>query len=237
MKNTIGILSYNMPNLTDTLVEQIKELVKIPYELIVFDNGSDSDKVSKNTTNRKDNNTRLTGGMNAILDLAKGSDNVWLCTNDIAFKTDNDPLESLLNKLDGSIGCIHPSLIEPVSNYAYRYMLTSEGKTGVTKGHPMVDIICPLYTKKALDLNDWQFDSRFVYGWGIDYDSCLKLRRGGLEVAVDFDIVIAHQTSITYDSGKDKEFKNRHEYYGKAMDCMNSVMVEKYGANWRRFFQ
>ena len=238
MRITIGILSYNMPHLTDALYAELRQLVKVESTFVILDNGSDADKIAKATTHRFDDNKRLTGGMNRILDIAKGSDYVWLCTNDITFTTSADPVASMLAKTGESqqIGVIHPALQEePVKGYAYQYMINN-GKQGVYAGYPMVDIICPMYTKKAMEANEWQFDSRFEYGWGIDYDSCWKARQAGLRIAVDHDTRITHQTSITYDSGKDREFKNRNEYYDKAFKNMNAVMESKYGTNWRNIF-
>jgi GT2 family glycosyltransferase len=245
MRNVVGILSYNMPHLTDSLYNQLKALVKVPAEFVVLDNGSDKDKIAASTTHFAHPNSRLTGGMNRILKEAKGVDYVWLCTNDVRFVGGGDPLATMIGKCerDPSIGCVHPGLIEPVPGYAYQWMVAyplgstpASPRGGCTVGVPMVDIICPLYTRAAMDANNWEFDPRFAYGWGIDYDSCLKLRRAGLTVAVDFDVLADHQTSVTYDSGRDREFKNRNEYYGKAMENMSAVMTDKYGTEWRKLF-
>jgi hypothetical protein len=240
----IGILSYNMPELTDALVEQIKSKIKIPYKLIVFDNGSDKEKRSKYTTHFIEENTRLTGGMNNILHIARnevdGLEGIWLCTSDICLvDKDVDYLLSMALKCKSneSIGVIHPSLIKPVENYAYPWMIKIPGNElhkGYTINHPMVDIICPFYTKKALDVIGWEFEKRFEYGWGIDWLSCYQVRKAGLKIAVDFDILISHQTSVTYDTGNDKEFKNRKEYYQKASENMNKGMVEILGQDWRK---
>lgn len=241
MQNVIAILSYNMPHLTDSLYAQMKELVKIPCEIVVFDNGSDDGKAAVSTTHSRPDNTRLTGGLNSILQIVRGVDNVWLCTNDIVIESKIDPLASMLAKIETepSIGIIHPSLILPVPNYAYAWMIKepfAPDRTGVTKGHKMVDLICPVYTKATLDAMDWQFDPRWSHGWGIDYDSCLIARNVGLDVAVDFDLLVRHHTSVTYDSGNDHEFKNRHEYYNKAMEVFSQGMSDKYGHDWMRFF-
>lgn len=225
-----------MPHLTEALYTQLKSLVKVPVEYVVLDNGSDSDKFASCTTHFKSPNTRLTGGMNHILKEAKDSDYVWLCTNDIAFNTTVDPVQSMIDCINNNpqIGCIHPSLIEPVPNYAFPWMINKN--VGCTTGHSMVDIICPFFTKKAMDANAWEFDPQFAYGWGIDYDMCYKIRKAGMQIAVDHSLIATHQTSVTYDSGRDKEFKNRNEYYNKAFENMSFVMAGKYGPNWRKLF-
>lgn len=240
MKILVGILSYNMPNLTESLFNQLNLIIKYPAEYVVYDNGSDVEKIAKCTTHRSDINTRLTGGMNKILEIAKerNVDYCWLCTNDIQFQYNKDPLQSMVSKCekDKSIGIIHPSLIEPVRNYAYQWMVkipNCPDRIGYSKGHKMVDIIAPLYTKQSLVANNWKFDSRFLY-WGQDWDSSYITRKAGLQIAVDFDILLSHKTSAVYDAGNDKEFKNRQEYYKKAIESMKQVFTEKYGSEWRK---
>lgn len=246
MKFVIGILSYQMPHLTDSLVNQLKNIIKIPYHLIVLDNGSDENKIAASTTFRFNSNVQMTGGFNKILELAKiqdqetedGIGGVWLLTNDIQFQYASDPLLSL-TKIIGQfpdIGVVHPSLIEPVKNYAYSWMCKipqAPDRVGFTTNHTMVDIIAPLYSRKALEIMDWKFDSRFV-SWGIDFDSCYQVRKAGLQVAVDFDTLITHQTSAVYDAGQDPVYKNRNEYYRGASENMEKVFIEKYGTDWRK---
>ena len=176
MKIAIGILSYNMPSLTDSLYNRLKQIVKIPVEYIIFDNGSNPTKAANCTTHRTDINSRLTGGMNSILKIAKDkkADYVWLCTNDISIKTNTDPIESMINIFESnkSIGIIHPSLKnQPVPNYAYPWMckdITKIEKGYTANNHITYDIICPIFKAECLDLFDWEFEKRFEYGWGID---------------------------------------------------------------------
>ena len=240
MKIVIGVLSYNISELTDSFCNQLKKLIKEQYKLIVLDNGSDKEKIASSTTNRLFENTKLTGGMNEILKLSKSynPDIVWLCTNDISLEYNLDPIKSMIQKLEQNldVGVIHPSLIQPVPNYAYPWMIKKENETGITKNHIMVDIIAPVYTKYALNIIDWKFDKRFE-SWGIDWDSCYQIRKSGLKIAVDFDILLNHKTSVVYDTGNAKEFKNRQEYYKKASEQMNKIMIKKYGADWVKIMQ
>ena len=66
---------------------------------------------------------------------------------------------------------------------------------------------------------------------------CWKVRKQGLRIGVTFDLLLEHRTSVTYDSGNDKEFKNRQEYYKKAGEHMNQTMIEIYGENWAKMMQ
>jgi GT2 family glycosyltransferase len=220
--------------MTDELVYDLRKKIKIDHNLYVIDNGSIPSKIPSTTTHRFEDNKRLTGGMNRCLEVSKGSDLVWLITNDVWLNTEADPLEKMSSFLEHNldVGVLHPSIIKPVENYAYPWMLNENKSDNIYCN--MVDIICPIYTKKALDCFSWKFDDNFSYGWGIDYDSCYIARKAGLKIAVDYSIVVSHKTSITYDSGNDIEFKNRNEYYNKAMINMNEVMIAKYGSGWRK---
>jgi glycosyltransferase involved in cell wall biosynthesis len=233
MKVSVCILNYNMPQMTDELVEHLREKIKIDYDLIVVDNGSDMAANPKSTTHRFEDNRRVTGGLNRCLYNAKGSDAVWLLTNDSWIDNDVDPLQTMLSKIKEDTGVVHPSLIPPTPEYYYKWMLTTN-KTKQVVECPMVDMICPLYTKKALDTFGWKFDERFEQGWGIDYDSCYTVRQNGLKVLVDFDVVSTHKTSTTYKSGKDPLFKNKEQYYKAAYSDMTKGLTEKYGRDWKK---
>jgi hypothetical protein len=233
MKVAVCVLNYNMPDMTDDLVLQLNSKIKVKHDLFVIDNGSINGKVPKSVTHPYPDNKRLTGGMNRCLSVSNGYDLVWLVTNDVWISSDNDPVESAIKVFnsDNSIGIVHPSIIKPVPDYAYPWMLTENKSNNIFCN--MVDIICPFYNKKALDSNNWEFDTRFTYGWGIDYDSCYIARKSGLKVAMDYNCIVGHKTSVTYESGNSVEFKNKNEYYGKALADMYSGMNQKYGSEWK----
>jgi hypothetical protein len=56
MKTLVAILQYNTYELTDSLYENLKPYEKDIYDLIVVDNGSNSDKISKYTTHALEQN-------------------------------------------------------------------------------------------------------------------------------------------------------------------------------------
>ena len=126
-KVVVGILSYNMPHLTKALYEQLKQIIHYPVTYIILDNGSSLNKITEYYTHRLNENKKLTGGMNEILRIAKtyNPDYVWLCTNDIEFIGTSDPVRSMVNfcEEDKDIGIIHPSMIRPVPDYFYEWMI------------------------------------------------------------------------------------------------------------------
>lgn len=236
MKITACILSYNLPEATDELVENMKKMIsKPPYDLVVFDNGSDPDKISKYTTHRIEKNKRLVGGFNECFKIAKDnkSDYVWTLVNDIYFKTP-EPLFSLFSKISSNpkIGIIHPAIAK--DSFSFLDWMKEERRPRHTNiaQVPVIDHICHFYRKEALDVIGWQYDPAFYYGWGVDWDICYRIKKAGFKLMIDFDSIVFHKVSEVYKKGRDKEFKDEKQYYAAARRESNEVLIRKYGRNW-----
>jgi glycosyltransferase involved in cell wall biosynthesis len=236
MKTTIGILSFNNPNYTDRLVENINKLIKINYQLIVFDNGSDKDKISKYTTHRCDDNVRMTGGFNNIIKSANEFDYIWFFTNDCYFVTEDvDPLENMLEKFIkyNDIGILHPSLDQKV-NVCYDIKNTKSSGVKIVSEY---DFVCPMFSKKALEYCGGNFNNNLICGWGIDYETSFLVRSNNLKVAINHDLIVMHNTSATYDQGLDCTYSDRNKFYDAAFKEMYSVLDQKYGVGWSYKFK
>lgn len=238
---TVGIiLSYNNPSMTDRLVENIKENVKKKFDYIVLDNGSDEDKVSKYTTHKIEKNCRMTRGFNEGISIIEKEypdyDNIWFFTNDCFFvSNDSCPLESCENFLERypSIGIIHPSESRNVEVcYDVYHNESIKGVKIVTE----YDIVCPIFTRKAVEAIGGKFNHDLYQGWGLDHETSYLVRKAGMEVAINHLCVIDHNTSSTYDNGLDNLHPNRNSYYNAAMQEMYQVFGKKYGPNWHRMF-
>lgn len=236
MKIILGILSYNNPIYTDRLVENLKSLIKIECEYIVFDNGSDSDKISQYTTHRSENNSRMTGGFNSIIDVSFDYDYLWLFTNDCYITTnDIDPLDNMLSKYlkYPDIGILHPSMDQRV-NVCYDIKNTNRKGVKIVTEY---DFVCPMFSRKAISACGGRFNDNLVCGWGIDYESSFLVRASGMKLAINHDLVCMHNTSSTYDQGLDCTYKNRNEFYDSAYKEMYSVLDAKYGVGWNYKFK
>ena len=118
-RTAIIINSYNMPERTDALVEHIIGKVKLPYDLIVVDNGSDIVEPSKYTTFQIPENIQTTGGFLAGLEYADslGHDYFayWLIITSARFHKGNkrDPLKELMDVLEGDelAYAVQPSIV------------------------------------------------------------------------------------------------------------------------------
>ena len=234
----VGILSHNNPVLIDEFYAHLRPRIDKSVDFVVFDNGSDKDKIAKCTTHGISTNKFFTMGLNRMLLILRQYDYIWLCVNNFKVKTDGDPVMSMLLKceMDGEIGIIHPSVIPITSKYDYPKMIHTSISKGYTRDHIVTDLVCMFFTKKALDANDWCFDSRFMYGWGLNYDICHEVRQKGLRIAVDFDVAVEIDKYSRYENFEDKGFRDKHAYYETALKSMYEVMIKKYGKNWRKLF-
>lgn len=237
---TIGlILSYNAPAVTDRLVENIKSVVKCEFPLIVLDNGSDKDKISKYATHFILKNCRMTGGFNQgiceVKEFYPDYDNIWFFTSDCYFHTTECPVTNAhanLNKYP-QIGILHPSLHDSVK---VCYDVKNDGKTTGLKIVAEYDFVCPLFTRQAMAAIGWQFNKDLYQGWGIDFESSFMVRQLDMRVAINHDSIVCHDTSWTYDRGLDKEHKDRDSYYSAAGTEMRQVFEKKYGPKWHMLF-
>ena len=74
----IATLNHNLPDLTDSLVNQLKrDPVFNKCELMVIDNGS-TESLAKNTTHRLEENIFFGGGINAAIDYFLSTDHYYL---------------------------------------------------------------------------------------------------------------------------------------------------------------
>ena len=240
MKTVFFVLSYNNTLMTDRLVENLQRVVEGEFSLVVLDNGSDEDKISTYTTHRIEKNVRMTGGFNEGIKIVKREypdyDNIWFFTNDCFFVENGVcPLKSSEKflKKHPKIGILHPS---ESSEVKVIYDVHHDAKIKGVKLVTEYDIVCPIFTKEAIEAMGGEFNPRLYQGWGLDHESSFLVRKAGLDVGINHEIIVGHNTSSTYDRGLDKLHPNRDSYYSAAMTEMYIVFNEMYGINWHQKF-
>lgn len=132
-KAAVIITSFNLPDLTDRLVEQIQKNIQFPHRLFVFDNGSEDGKISKYTTHRVKKNIGLSRAIDHIYNIAKidkGVDAYWFLCNDVILDENVDYLEEMAKFYKEisrryKVACITPSVYPsnqfPIGPYMKRH--------------------------------------------------------------------------------------------------------------------
>ena len=209
------ILTYNNHDLT-------RGLLKVYPEAIVIDNGSESPVDYTENVIRSETNLGFTKGWNfAIRYLLKNSDYdaFVLMNNDIAFQ--RWELEKVIKIAEEKprLGIVSASCNSP-------HALMIQQTPNWLRYTPFVEFVAPLIKREVFE-NIGLFNEVFEKGWGVEYDYCYRVRRGGYSVGV-YDLAsFKHFEHKTIDQiGRDKYFKEaNHE--------MEANLTELYGPNWK----
>lgn len=116
-KVAILLLNFNLPEMTDRLVEQIERNTKFPHTLFLLDNGSEAGKRSKYATHVLEKNIGLNKGIEYLWQLVKDQkqfDAFWWLCNDIVLDEERDYLEEMARVYENEVrkapvACITPS--------------------------------------------------------------------------------------------------------------------------------
>lgn len=234
MKIVVGILNYNMPEMTDRLVKRLKAIIKYPgVEYIVYDNGSTTNP-AKSTTHGCEDNVQSVGGFNRILNIARQSDPgaVWVLTNDVHFDDDTDPVEALVSGMDEHTGIIHPALsFSTRGNPWFAHMSRDVQAAGTREVDRHIDYICPMFSRRQLDAMGWRHDERLI-SWGADIEACHIAWQNGMKVKVCFDTICRHELSAAIKAGA-TEYSTPAEFYAVTQKNMSRVFDLRFGDGWQ----
>jgi GT2 family glycosyltransferase len=244
MKGKIAILvvSYNYPELTDSLCEAIVSRTKgVDYDLYVLENGSSREKLSSHMTIWIREGIRMTRGFNLLKKhadltaLGKGYeyDAYHLFVNDAKFIDEKDLTSVLYEEMMQYEDCgeINPYQVNMAPPHIRQNKMNPSG----ARKESFSEIICPLIRAKAWNTIPDLLDDRFFFGWGLDYDMPTVLHKNGWRLYISDTVGIFHQAFTSYrEKEKTQEKLNLHEFVDKARNNMNEGLEKKYGKEWRK---
>ena len=230
----VCIVNYNLPDLTDALVERLDRILCVPHRPYVLDNGSDRAAPARRTTHRVSPNRRTTGGWNEVL-LQAAADGAysayWLLCNDVTFPNDDCPLTPLIAAAySDDFGIVHPAYAGR-SRSSWREMFHRPGAGMVATW--AVEFNAPLIRADVLP-HVWPFDAALFYGYGVDNETGYRARRAGFRVGICHAALCEHVPFTTCRGGADP--LSRDEYIARASRNMQQVLARKYGPEWKRLF-
>ena len=150
-KSLVAILHYNTVQYTDSLYEMLKPYERTDYDLIVINNGSDSNKVSKYTTYSSDTNMGYGGGLDMSLKLFIDSieyDSFVLLNSDLIIHGYNF-IRTLKQQLfsQSELMVVSPCVIQPISNQCFWKQMHNWNATEL-RYVPFVDFQCAIDEKR-----------------------------------------------------------------------------------------
>ena len=186
MKTLVAILQYNTYELTDSLYETLKPYEEDIYELIVVDNGSHPDKISKYTTHTLPENIFYGGGVSVILDLFLESpqyDSVIILNNDLHLHG-YDYIKTLREEMfKGDFKLISPCVLEPHTGEQSIWKTMRPWHTGTTREVSYIDYQAPMFSRELAE-KIHPIPEQLIYGWGIDFLSSIICEENNWKMGV-----------------------------------------------------
>jgi GT2 family glycosyltransferase len=227
MRVAAFITNYNMPERADALAEHLKTYPNV--DLYLVDNGSDLVPPAKHTNIFIEKNVQTTAGWMRAYRKAQGKyDAYWFLITSAEFVQDGvlPSLVEVLEKNPDAVG-VHPALTHD-STSTWSQLFWSGGHE--PRPVAMIDNIASLWRADWFD-SIGGFDQRFIYGWGVDLETCYFARRDRKSIWVDDRVQMRKITDIGYEM--ERMNMTASERKEKARENMKQVMAEKYGPVWR----
>lgn len=180
----VAILHYNTVKYTDTLYELLKPYERNDYDLIVIDNGSELNKMSRYTTFRLDENIYFGGGldvtMNYFLENSR-YDSMMLLNSDLIVHGHNF-VSGLRKELfaDEDLVIASGCVLQPEYHQCHWRMVHNWGHKEI-RHVPWVDYQCALLKRKFVE-EIKGFGSKF--GWVQDVMSGIVCEEKGWKIGV-----------------------------------------------------
>ena len=214
-KTAVIILNCNLPDYTDMLVESLLPYRKDEYDVMVFDNGSTPEGMSKYTTYRSETNGFFGGGFEAARQITLANpeyDSLLFMNNDLTVHGMGF-VKALRNAMLLASGLItdwnRPTTymfdvvspcffnIEPQGQCHWKTMWNwGRGLRTV----PFVDMQAPMMSRRLLEAMG-ETDPLLQYGWGIDVYMAHVCRINGWKMAVCDNVSMLHHNSLTVKRG------------------------------------
>lgn len=204
-KTAVIILNCNLPDYTDMLVESLLPYRKDEYDVMVFDNGSTPEGMSKYTTYRSETNGFFGGGFEAARQIVLSNteyDSLLFMNNDLTVhgmnfvKSLQRPMRATYDSYDVVSPCFFN--IEPRGQCHWKTMLNWGSYT--PRVVPFVDMQSPMMSRRLLEAMG-ETDADLMYGWGLDVYMAHVCRSKGWKMAVCDNVSMLHHNSLTVKRG------------------------------------
>jgi hypothetical protein len=191
-KSLVTILHYNTVKYTDTLYEILKPFEREDYDLVVIDNGSDPEKISKYTSLKLDENVYYGGGLDVCINFFLENeqyDSLMIMNSDLIVHGQNF-IKSLRESLfsDDKLMLVSGCVIQPEKGQCHWKMVHNWGHNKL-RYVPWIDYQCPLMKREfANEIKG--FGSKF--GWVQDVMTGIVCKDKGWKIGVCDWVPIIH---------------------------------------------
>jgi GT2 family glycosyltransferase len=202
---SIVVVNWNTPAMTSVCLERIRRYTRMPYELIVVDNGSTDDSAGilerapgVSRLVRLASNYGFAGGYNRGIEAADPDNDVVLLNSD-AFVT-----RGWLGRMSACMARHRAGLVGPCTNRCkgkQRHALRVRGLFRPwfrrTEQVDFLSFFCVLISR-AVIRSVGLLDERFTYGMFEDDDYCRRAGAAGFSLFIDGRSWVWHEASATF---------------------------------------
>lgn len=226
------IVNYNMPERAEALYDKLSQNTKWPLDIYLIDNGSDIKPLASKTNVVIKNNVQTTQGWLRGIAEAKKTKKKYFAymffitsTEIVSEKDIVTPMVTYLIKNRDAVG-IHPSLTKD-STTNWTHLINR----GTNKVRPtwMIDNLASMYRADWFD-KIGQFDSKLIYAWGIDLETCYLARKAGKTIWVDDTIEVKKVTNIAYKMNRMNMTADTRSKL--AAENMSQILSSRYGKDY-----
>lgn len=203
-KSLIVILHYNTTQYTDTIYQLLKPYERDDYDLLVFDNASDKDKISQYTTHRLEENCYFGGGYDTVMQYMLEHpeyDSMMMMSSDVICHG-NTFIKTLREELfsQPDLMVVSPCIIQPELSQCYWEPVHCWGAKE-TRIVPWVDFQCPLL-KRVLVEEIKSFG--LLFGWGNDVMTGIVCEKNNWKIGVCDFVPAIHLGNATVKAHSDR---------------------------------
>jgi GT2 family glycosyltransferase len=224
MKTLVTILNHNLPEYTNFLYYELMRHKTDTHDILVFDNASTPEGQPDFIHLRTEENCYFGGAMNLAFDFMLENeeyDSLLFLSNDIILHGYNfvETLRKEMFEQDYTI--LSPSVLQMRLEPDMWKQMHNYGTQNVRQV-PWVDFMSPLIHRRLIE-EIKQFDSKLIYGWGIDIYCGIVCEQKGWKVGIVDYLTAVHLVAKTTKEGKSDI--TPEQYFSLAQQGMDNFFI------------
>jgi len=239
MKILLATLVHNTPDLAENMLEQWNrdsEFINKHCDIMIVDNGSDSNKISKVTTHRLEQNVFFGGGCNVIMDyfLSNNYDYLLMFNSDIIFHGYKFLSTAFDEILKYNLDIYTPSVINGKINQCKWKTVHNWGTGGVRKVK-YIDDQSPIFSKRMIE-KLYPFPEILYLGYGTDFHECIIANRNNFNIGVSDNLTVCHLENYTVQTDKLTSISKEQYYNNNYINMVNHFENSEFSNEYQKLF-
>ncbi len=219
MKVLLTTLIHNTPELAENMFNQWSNdpfVKNNECEIMILDNGSRPENISKHTTHQLEENVFFGGGCNVIMDyFLKGDyDYLALFNSDIVYHGYNFLDKCFEEIKKHNLDIFTPSVINGKVGQC-KWKTVHNWGTGGVRIVKYIDDQSPIFSRRQVE-KMYPFPQELYLGYGTDFYECIVANKNNYNIGVSDNLTVCHLENYTVQTDKLTTI-TRQQYYNDNM--------------------